>query len=237
MNAYRARLAILIILTTLPLVLRGDQPQIMLREKGAIYLEDILPKPVKVDVAADAPIYFDADMGRYLGVLKKGQQVELQAVSDTVYRVRGMAAQGQVVGWVDPKYLGALKPDFLASIKKAAQRLEDVRALIARKEVAINMTPQEVAASLGKAAKTTSRLDATGQHDVWEYVRYEDVPQQGTGYDRYGNLVSTTVMVKVPSGKLSVIFENNLVSAIEQTEGNLAGASQTKIVTTPINLY
>ena len=235
MIALRPKLAVLVLLAILPTGLAAQDSGAVFREKGAIYLEDILPKPVKVDVAADAPIYFDVDMERYLGILKKGQQVELQAVTDSVYRVRGMAQQGQVVGWVEPKYLGALRPDFLASLKKAAKRQEDVNALIARKQIAINMTPQEVAASLGKAAKTTSRLDASGQHDVWEYIRYEDVPQPTTGYDRYGNLVQTTIMVKVPAGKLSVIFENNLVSAIEQTEGTLARENETKIVTTPYN--
>src|ERR1700733_13526155 len=122
MAASRITLALLVALAALsPGVHAGP----VLREQGVIYLEDILPKPVKVDVAADAPIYFDVDMERYLGVLKKGQQVELQAVADSVYRVRGMAQQGQVVGWVEPKYLGALKPDFLACIKKAAKRQDD----------------------------------------------------------------------------------------------------------------
>jgi hypothetical protein len=133
--------------------------------------------------------------------------------------------------------LGALKPDFIASLKKAAKRKDDVKDLIAHKEVAINMTPDEVKSSLGKASKTTSRVDATGQHDVWEYVRYEDVPQSTTGYDHYGNLVESTVMVKVPSGKLSVIFENNLVSAIEQTEGTLAKDNQAKILASPMSVY
>jgi hypothetical protein len=233
--ALRARFAVLILLTLLPAGLRGDEPPF--REKGAIYLEDILSKPVKVDVATEAPIYFDSDMGRYLGILKKGQLVELQAITDTMFRVKGMAQQGQVVGWVDPKYLGALKPDFLANLRKAAKRQDEVKALIARKQVAINMTPQEVTASLGKAPKTTSRIDASGQHEVWEYINYEDVPQQSTGYDHYGNLVSSTVMVRVPDGTMSVIFDNNLVTAIEQTKGNLASGNQTRILATPIEVY
>ena len=217
------------------MVLLGDP---LIREKGAIYLEDILAKPVKLNVDTEAPIYFDSDMARYLGVLKKGQLVELQAVTDTVFRVKGIAQQGQVAGWVDPKYLGALKPGFLANLKKASQRQQDVQALIARKEIAINMTPQEVIASLGKAGKTTSRLDATGQHEVWEYVRYEEVPQDvNSGYDRFGNIVTSTIYVKVPAGKLSVVFENNVVISIEQSEGNLAKDSQIKILTTPIDVY
>jgi len=234
MVPYRLGLAVLLILIALP---AGHAAGPAFREPGAIYLEDLLPKPLKVDVTAEAPIYFDLGFERYLGQLKKGQLVELQAVTDTAYRVKGQAKQGQVVGWVDPQYLGALKPDFLANIKKAAQRLDEVRALIARKEAAINMTPDEVHASLGKASTVTSRLDAAGRHEVWEYIRYDNVPQQTTGYDRFGNPVTSTVYVKVPIGKLSVIFDNNLVTALEQSETNLAKDSQAKIIATPIQVY
>lgn len=227
------KFAVLIAFAALPAWLDAGP---VLREEGAIYLEDIVPKPVKLDVTVDAPIYFDLALSRYLGTLKKGQLVELQAVADAAYRVRGQAQQGQVAGWIESKYLGALKPDFLQNLKKAAQRQQEVKALIARKEVAINMTPDEVAASLGKAQKTTSRLDANGRSDVWEYIRYELVPQQGTGYDRFGNLVTTTIYVKVPAGKLSVIFDNGLVSALEQSEGNLVKGAQTRIVLAPIQV-
>lgn len=232
----RIRFAALLLLTALALspALRAGP---VIREQGAIYLEDLVPKPIKLNVAEEAPIYFDSDMGRYLGTLKKGQLVELQAISDTVFRVKGQAQQGQVVGWVDPKYLGALKPDFIDSLKKAAKRQEDIKALIAAKEVAINMTPAEVTASLGKPAKTSYRIDASGRHEVWEYIRYEVVPQQSTSYDHYGNLITSTIYVKVPAGKQSVIFENNVVVAIEQTEGNLAKDAQVKIVVPPIEAY
>lgn len=234
MIVFHPKLAVLIFLAALPAWLHAGP---VVREEGALYLEDLVPKPIKLDVPADAPIYFDSALSRYLGTLKKGQFVELQAVTDAVYRVRGQAQQGQVAGWIEPKYLGALKPDFLVNLKKSAQRLEEVKALVARKEVAIHMTPEEVVASLGKAPRTTSRLDATGRHDVWEYIRYETVPQQTTGYDLHGNLVATTIYVKVPVGKLSVIFDNNIVSALEQSEGNLAKSAQVKIVAAPIQVY
>jgi len=239
MVKFRATLAFLVALAAPPFGLQaGPATGPAFREPGVIYLEDLLPKPMKVDVASDAPIYFDLGFKRYLGVLKKGQLVELQAVTDTAFRVKGQAQQGQVAGWVEPKYLGALKPDFLPNIKKAAQRQEEVKALIAKKEAAINMTPEEVIASLGKAGKLSSRLDAAGRHDIWEYIKYESVPQQSTGYDRFGNLVSSTIYVKVPVGKLSVIFDNNLVTALEQSEDNQAAKNGlVKIVGTPIEIY
>jgi hypothetical protein len=232
--AFRRNFLILAAIAAFPMWLHAGS---VLREPGAVYLEDIVPKPVKLNVPADAPIYFDLAMSRYLGILKKGQLVELQAVTDYAYRVRGQAQQGQVAGWIEPKYLGALKPDFVDNLKKSAKRLEEVKALIARKEVAINMTPQEATASLGKAPAVTSRLDAAGRHDVWEYVRYEMVPQQTTGRDQFGNVYTYTIYVKVPVGKLSVIFDNGLVTAIEQSEGSLAKSAQVKIVAAPLELY
>ena len=229
--------------TLLSLLLLGVSPAFavppsgaVIREPGAIYLEDLVPRPVRVPVQADAPIYYHVDMERYLGVLRKGQQVELQALGpdEKVFRVRGLAQQGQVVGWVEAKYLAPLKADFVEGLKQNAARQEEVRALIARNEVAINMTPEEVTAALGKPGRKTSKLDAKGRLDVWEFVRYERVPQQIQSYDQLGRLVLNTYYVKVPAGKLSVIFERNLVTALEQTEGSLERDARVKIVTAPL---
>lgn len=208
----------------------------VIHEPGAIYLEEVAPRPVRVTVLEDAPIYYHAGMDRFLGVLRKGQQVELQAIGpeEHAYRVRGMAQQGQVVGWVDPKFLAPLKREFLDGVKQNAARQEEVRALIAKNEIAINMTPEEVMQSLGKPGRKTSRLDAQGRQDVWEFVRYERVPQQVQGYDQFGRVVVNTYYVKVPAGKLSVVFEKNLVVSMEQTEGSLERDARVKIVTAPM---
>ncbi len=205
----------------------------VIREEGSIYLEDLLMKPARLATIADAPIFYHSDMQRYLGTLKKGQIVELQAVSENCYRVRGMAQQGQVAGWVEPKYLNPLKKDFLENLKQNDARRKEVQALIAKNEVAINMTPEEVAQALGKATKKTSRLDAQGREDVWEFIRYVRVPQETLGRDQLGNLVRTVTYIKVPSGKLSVTFANSLVSALEQTEGAPDRDARVSIVSAP----
>ena len=205
----------------------------VIREEGAIYLEDLLMKPARLATVEDTPIFYLSDLARYLGTLKRGQIVELQAVSDTAYRVRGLAQQGQVAGWVDPKFLNPLKKDFLANLKQNAARRQEVLALIAKNEVAINMTPEEVAQALGKPAKKTSRLDAKGREDVWEFVRYERVPQEVVGQDSLGRLVRSITYIKVPAGKLAVTFANNLVSSLEQTEGTFDRDARVSIVAAP----
>jgi len=208
----------------------------VIREEGSIYLEDVLMKPARLATVADAPIYYLSDMQRYLGTLKKGQIVELQAVTDGAYRVRGMAQQGQVAGWVDPKYLNPLKKDFLDNLKQSDARRKEVLALIAKNEVAINMTPDEVMQSLGKPTKKSSKLDAKGREDVWEFIRYERIPQETVGRDQTGNLVRSIIYIKVPAGKLSVTFANNLVASLEQSEGTTDRDARVSIVAAPFNV-
>ena len=205
----------------------------VIREPGAVYLEDFIKQPVKLTTLAETNIFYQSDLGRYLGTIRKGDVVELQAVGENVYRVRGKAQQGQVAGWVAAAALSPVKQEFLDNLRKNAARKEEVDALIAKNEAAVNMTPEEVAKALGKASKKTSRLDANGREEVWEFIRYERVPQEVTGYDRQGRLVRTITYVKVPNGKLAVTFVNNLVSALEQSEGTFDRDARVKIVTAP----
>jgi len=206
----------------------------VIREPGAIYLEDFARQPVRIPIVADTPIYYQSDLGRYLGTLRKGQTVELQAFKDTAYRVRGMAQQGQVAGWVNPTTLPALKKEFVVNLKQNAARRDEVAALISRNEVAVNMTPDEVIAALGKPSRKSSKQDAAGREEVWEFIKYERVPQTQTGYDVYGRLVTSVVYVKVPAGKLSVTFDHDLVTSTEQTEGTLDRDAHVRLVPAPL---
>ena len=204
------------------------------REPGAVYLEDLGLKPVRLVTLADAGVLSKPGDGRFLGTIRKGSAVELIAVSDGTFRVRGQAQQGGVVGWVDVSAVQPVKPEFIDSLRQNAKRKAEVDALVAKNEVALNMTPEEVAASLGKAQKKTSKLDATGRKDVWEFVRYARVPQETTGYDRHGRLVTNVIYVKVPAGKLTVTFDNHLVAGLEQTEGNTDVQAPIRLIPAPI---
>lgn len=208
----------------------------VLHEPGGVYLEDFVKQPIRLTALTETSIFYHIDLARYLGTIRKGEVVELQAVGDKAYRIRGKAQQGQVAGWVAAEALSPLKPEFLDNLRKNAARKTEVDELIQKNEVAVNMTTDEVTRALGRASKKSSRLDANGREEMWEFIRYERVPQEVTGYDRNGRLVSTTQYVKVPNGKLSVTFQNNLVSALEQTEGTLDRDARVRIVTAPINV-
>ena len=206
------------------------------REAGAIYLEDFAIKPVKLAVIGEAAVYSQITNGNYLGVLRRGTVAEVVAISDTAVRVRGTAQQGGVVGWVPAAGLTPMKPNFIESVKKNAQRKTDVDALIAKGEVALNMTHEEVSSALGKPQKKNSKLDAKGRQEVWEFIRYARIPQETPGVDAQGRPVITVVYVKVPAGKLSVTFENSLVSSLEQSEGTTDVAPSVRLVPAPITM-
>jgi hypothetical protein len=145
----------------------------------------------------------------------------------------------------------------LANLKKSEERRKVVDVLIARNEVAIGMTIDEVGRSLGKPQKVTNRADKHGTQQVWEFIKYTLVPQTtyAPGYGQTivthpgmpnkpqtmivqgGGYFPSTIYVKVPVGTLKVSFKDGIVDALDQSEGTLVGAGQVSVVTPPINVY
>lgn len=209
----------------------------IIREAGAIYLSDFDAKPLKLALREPAPAYFDFAGTRYVGTLRFPQVVEVQAVSKGPYRVRGQAQQGQVLGWVDPKKLAPLDPDFLAALEKSEARRQTVTALIAKNEVGLGMTPDEVELSIGKPQKR-NRRSSQGQdaQETWEYVKYANVPQNTliTGPDGGSNIVTT--YVKTAIGRLAVTFKNGMVESLDQTEGTTFDDVRSSVVVPPVVL-
>jgi hypothetical protein len=231
------------------------------REAGAIYLADFTKQLPRVKLNAAAPCYFDADMRRYAGTLRFPQSVQLDAVSsDGKLRVRGHARQGGVAAWIDPGFIEGMPADFVDNLRRAEERRRKVDELIARKEVAMGMTSDEVMRSLGKPQKRTSKVGPDGSRQTYEYIKYDLIPQ--TSYTpSYAQTITTstvqpepgkkvetvvvrsssgynaaTVYVKVSVGTMTITFDEGVVESIEQTEGTLVRA-KAAIVAPPINVF
>ena len=230
----------------------------IVREPGAIYLSDFHEKLPRFRLVGPAPCYFEASMQRYAGTLRFPQAVQLDAISaGGMLRVRGNAQQGGVAAWIEPQYVTGLPDNYLEIATRAEQRRREVEELIARKEVAIGMSLEEVTRSLGKPQKRSSKTGREGSTQTYEYIKYELIPQTlyspsyvqsitgvrpdprarletvvvrgGYGYD------ASTIYVKVPVGTITVGFVNGLVETVEESEGTLTGANAS-IVVPPINL-
>ena len=248
---------LLFLLALIGAILGAEANSPIVREAGAIYLSDFEKDPLRLKVKRAAPCYFDAGLTRYAGTLRYPQELRVEAFKGNVCRIRGNAQQGGVAAWISVDELEALPENFLANLQKAEERRVMVNELIANNEVAIGMTEPEVSQSLGRPQKKSKRADKSGSQQVWEYIRYELVPQTvygpgvnqtiinqpGTPNKPGGTIVQTstgltaaTTYVKVPVGKLAVSFQDGIVESIDQTEGTLSGG-QVSIVVPPIDVY
>ena len=96
------------------------------------------------------------------------------------------------------------------------------------------MSTEEVSASLGKPTKTKVRQTVKGRTGVWEFIEYEDQdhyqavrdPVTGRVFRQYSHTTKEEI------GKIVVEFENEVVSAIEESENNEGG--KVRIVTPPL---
>lgn len=213
------------------------QSRPVVREPGAIYLEETAPGlRIQLDVLEPVAVFADIAGTRHVGVLGVPQKAELLAVSEDMLRVRGRARQGQVVGWVKPEFLSPLPEGFLDQMRAAEKRRVEVEEVIARREVVTGMTMDEVRRSLGKPQKRGSRRAGGVQTDIWEYITYQIVPQERDGIDEFGRLTRVIVNVKIPAGTRTVVFENGVVTEItEDTESR--GVRRPAVLPGRIEIY
>ena len=203
------------------------------REKDALYLEDVLKKPIRLKVKSDAIVYNNLVAERRLGVIPAGTVVNVIAVNDRALRVRGKAEHADVSGWVGKSFLEELDPRVTENLTKMLERQKLVEELIQKKIVALGMTSAEVERVLGPPSKRTSRVDKGGQFEVYDYIAYKLVPQQVAQRDQTGQIFYTLVNTKVETGRRSVTFENHIVSAIEESEQK---GGRSSVVPAPIEI-
>lgn len=203
-------------------------------EPGTIHVEDILPKPVFMKVVQDSPIFVSSKMDRAVGSMAPGTIVKLVGLSDTAFRVRGKARHGDTSGWLPAAAVAHPDPNLVANVRKLHARQVKVEELIAAHQIALGMTGDEVAASMGKPTRKSSKLSAGGKEEKLEYVIYERVPQYNTSIDAFGRAFQTVTYIKVETGSLAVNLKDNVVESIEETKGNPLGGGGVKIIPGPM---
>lgn len=226
----------LLLAAMLPALAQQQRASSLTRERGAVYVEDFTDDTVKLTLVQPASAFADPAARRPLGQLLGGQKVDLIAFTEKACRVRGRAAHDTIVGWVGIKFLKADDPQFFDKLKQAAARQADVEKFIARKEVAIGMTPDEVIRALGKPDEETTNVRQEGSTGSFSYVTYDRIPQRNVGRDRYGRLVQTVTYIKVETGRLTVDFENGTVAGLQSTKGK-PNWNNSRIVVPPIEIW
>lgn len=194
-------------------------------DPDVIYLTDVVEKPIKLKVIKNAPVFSDKEGNHRLGVLKADQIVELEGMTEKVYRVRGEGLRNGIVGWVAPWAFSHPQEDFVAKLKQVYDRQIEVNKIIAANGVALGMTMEEIAESRGKPTKTSMRRTKEGQSGSWEYIDYDEVKHFITRADPVSGQVFRQLshITQEETGKTVVEFENNIVSALEESENNSSG--------------
>lgn len=228
--------AILLLAPALSSLAQQTRTSSLSRERGAVYVEDFTDDTVNLQLPQAAPAFADTSARRSLGQLLGNQKVELIAFTEKACRVRGRAAHDTIVGWVGAKHLKSDDPNLFDRLKQAAARQAEVEKYIARKEVAIGMTPDEVVRALGRPDEETSNVRQESSSGSFSYVTFDRIPQRTLARDRYGRLVQTITYIKVETGRLTVEFENGTVASLQSTKGR-PNWNNSRIVVPPIHIW
>ncbi len=188
-------------------------------EAGAVYVEDLSPKPFRITINQTVPAYRTLKGKHWLGNVLAPQNGELVAISDRAYRVRAKAAQGKISGWIRKDAVGGLPPEFDEQLKAYVKRQEQVEQLIAEERVALGMTALEVARSLGPPDKRSSKITEQSQSETQEFIHYELVTETILERNILGQVVPVSVQRDVPAGKLLLTFQDGVLTEIEEEEG------------------
>ena len=226
--------ALLLCLPSLTFADLREKSSLLNSDPDVVYTEEFTDKKIELLVLKPATVYATKKGGRKLGVLKVDTKVTLIGLTGKAYKIRGTATHGGVSGWVSPKALGSKDRDFVENFKKVYESQKVVRDLIARHEVAIGMSVEEVSASLGKPTKTKVRQTIKGKTGVWEFIQYEEQDHYQTVRDPLTGRVfrQYSHTTKEELGKIVLEVEGEVVTAIEETENNEGG--KVKIVAPPL---
>ena len=204
-------------------------------EEGVVYVEEFSDEGIALKVEKPGIVYATNKGGRNRGILKTGTKVDLVSFTDRAYFVRGTREDNVgVSGWVTPAAFSAKDPKFVEKLKQVHARQLLVRELISKKEVALGMTPDEVAQIYPNPTKTKVRRNAKGQTQVWEMIEYEEKhhyamvrdPVSGAFFRQLTHTTNEEV------SKVVVEFENGFVTAIEESENN--GPRKPTVVAAPV---
>jgi hypothetical protein len=195
-------------------------------DPDVVYLDEHLDKPIELRIIKEAPIFSDKEGKRRLGTVVADQKVELEAITDRAYRVSANTSGNKVKGWVAPWAFASKDPKVVENLEKLYERQLEVAKLIGKNEVAIGMTLDEVGKSLGSPTKTKVRQTKQGRSGSWEFIDYEEVPHYTYVRDPVTGRTFRQLshVTKEEKGKTLVEFEDEVVTAIEQSEDRGGGA-------------
>lgn len=203
-------------------------------DPDVIYLNEHFDRTIHLLVVKPATAYATKKGDRRLGSYPANTKVELLAITDKAYRVKGQASHAGVTGWVNPKLLASKDKDFIANLKKLYERQTIVKELIAKNDIAIGMTLDEVTQSVGKPTETEVKQTRKGESGKWDYIEKEEHKHYRLVTDPHsGNTFRQVSHVTTEeTSRITLEFENNIITTVTRKRNN--GPAKVRIIPTPV---
>lgn len=212
----------------------GARTSLLDSDPDVVYLDQHIDKPIELRIIKEAPIFSDKEGKRRLGTVTVDQKVVLEAMTERAYRITARTSGNRVKGWVAPWAFASKDPEFVENLKKLYERQLEVTKLIEEGTAAIGMTLDEVGRALGTPTKTTVRQTKKGRSGSWEFIDYEEISHYTYVRDPLTGQVFRQLshVTREERGKITIEFEDEVVTAIEQTEDR--GGGGVKVIVPPL---
>jgi len=185
-----------------------------IRYDDVLYLDEAKQAALELKVLQRTPLAFTRDPNSVIAHLAAGQRVRLLGIGEKYHYVLAQIVTGPARGWLDASVLEALPEELRADLQKRRERRLANRALIERHEVALEMTSQEVLASLGKPDRKAQSHTSRGDEEQWYYVAYKLLPQYSYYSNDRGELLPSVSYRRTTAGYRMIAFRDDQVVEI-----------------------
>jgi len=192
------------------------------QEHGVFYLEKWKLPPLQLKALGRTPLVVSPNENRLVACLAKGQPVTVIALGDAMDYVAARTATDEVRGWVDVKTLESPPDGLLEELRKRRERAAAHQESIARHEVALGMTREEVRASFGKPGERLNVRTADGEREQWIYETFRYLPTYQYDRDEKGQVRQMVSYAKTRVGRKVVTFRGDEVIVVAD---EVAGAA------------
>lgn len=203
-------------------------------DPDVIYINEHIDQTIYLLTTKPTTVYATKKGTRRLGAYPANTKVELLAITDKAYRVKGQASHAGVTGWVNPKSLASKDKDFIANLKKLYLRQLIVKEIIAKNDIAIGMTTEEALKSIGNPTETEVKQTRKGESGKWHYIVQEEHkhyriirdPYTGNPYRQLSHITTEE------TSRITLELENNTITSVTRKDKN--GPAKVRIIPVPV---
>lgn len=176
------------------------------RDRNVFYLDEWKQPPLQLRALRRTPLTFSLTEGRDVAFLAKGQPVTVIGLGETMHYVEAQTVTGPARGWVKAAALERPPAGLLDALHQRREQAIAHRELIARHEVAVGMTSDEVRESLGNPDRKASVRSPDGRQEQWVYDDYRYVPTYRLEADNKGEMRRVVSYARAVASRKIVTF-------------------------------